>query len=209
MLFFLRPRDRFTTEPATPIFHRFSFHYNIIVLPGIRRTILPSCASRLRRCARATAFQSRCRSSSPAIVPPTLPRFRRRHPGPRLIEIRLIPHCPEKACSLALHNRGFIAATKQVSKKFVPAIETGGEGALKPFQARHRVRVGGLHDQMKVIEHLAAGAHLPTGFLSGLRQDVGEERPVPVALESGFAPVTAVQDLTNRAIIFEAEAFGS
>jgi hypothetical protein len=45
-------------------------------------------------------------------------------------------------------------------------------------------------------------------FLPDPRQSLQQQRPVPVSLENGLAPVATVQDVINSAAIFEAEFSG-
>jgi len=44
--------------------------------------------------------------------------------------------------------------------------------------------------------------------MAGFRQDVAEQHPIPVGPENGFAPVAAIQNVIDRARIFDSEFSG-
>ena len=95
-----------------------------------------------------------------------------------------------------------------MAKELVPTIEPPRVGSQEPFHAGDQVGLGRLDHQMKMIGHQAPGMDVPAGLLTGLVQGLQEEFAVPVVLEDGLAPVTAIHDVVYGAGILDAQLSG-
>ena len=58
---------------------------------------------------------------------------------------------------------------------------------------------------MKIIPHQTEGMDLPIRLDASFVQGFKETLPVGVIAEDGFAPIPAIQDVTNRPFVFNAQ----
>ena len=87
----------------------------------------------------------------------------------------------------------------------MPPIKTRGVSGEQPLHPGHEVGLRGFDDQIKVIPHETIGMNLPTGFPAGVPQCIEETTAIGVVEENGFAVVTAIHDVINRARVFQPE----
>jgi len=77
--------------------------------------------------------------------------------------------------------------------------------AREPLHALDQIPFGRLDDQMKIIPHQTEGMDLPIRLDASFVQGFKETLPVGVIAEDGFAPIPAIQDVTNRPFVFNAQ----
>src|SRR6185295_16889264 len=97
---------------------------------------------------------------------------------------------------------------EEVPAEFVPPVEPPAIRAQKPFHSRHKVPLGSLCHQMKVIAHKAERMHLPACFLANLRQRPHEPLPILVIPENRLSSVTSAHHVVNRPGIFHSDLAG-
>jgi len=56
-----------------------------------------------------------------------------------------------------------------------------------------------------MIRHEDIGLDVPAGLGASLAQGLDEALPIRVVFEDGFAPIAAIQDVVDRAGIFDAQ----
>ena len=87
----------------------------------------------------------------------------------------------------------------------VPPIIPARVSPQKPFHARHKVRIGRLDNQMKVIAHQTDRMDLPIGFVAHLAQRIPEALPILVILKNGIASVSTIHHMIDRPRIFNSD----
>jgi hypothetical protein len=110
----------------------------------------------------------------------------------RWIKVNVIAHRPQIAVLTAIDHQGLVAATEQMARELVLAIEARGVGAQEPFHAMHQIGLGRFDDEMEMIAHQAIGVHLSIGFRTRLSQGLKKELPIGILPEDGLPPVPSI-----------------
>jgi hypothetical protein len=88
---------------------------------------------------------------------------------------------------------------------FVPDIEPLGVNSQKPFHPRHKIGLGRLNYQVKMIAHQAIRVHLPLRLAASLSQRGQKTFPVDVVPKDVLTPVPATHYMINRPFIFHSQ----
>ena len=99
----------------------------------------------------------------------------------------------------AIHQQRLVTSAEQMPGQLVPPVEARRVSSQQPLHARHQIRLGRLHHQVKMIGHQAKGLNLPSRLGATLRQRFEEQRPVSVIQKNSLTPVAAIHHMINRA----------
>ena len=103
----------------------------------------------------------------------------------------------------AIDEQRLIATGKEVTKQFVPPVESVGVGAQKPFHARDQIRLRRLDDQVKMIRHQDIGKDLPTGLGARLGQRQDEAIAIRIVEENRLTTVAPIHNVVDRTRILD------
>jgi hypothetical protein len=136
-----------------------------LVVSFLRRAAIARFAGSLfRRTARSSGVQPG-RGSSSARMRSALASALSRRRSPEWcggLRCAITTRRPRKAVAAALHQPRLVATTQHVPDKLVPMVEPDRAGALEPGHGGHRVGIGGLRHEVKVVAHQAISMRLFT-----------------------------------------------
>lgn len=128
------------------------------------------------------------------------------HFGADGIEVDVVAELAEGGAGL--DEEGFVAALEEVTALITEAIETIGEGGLKPLHAGNKVAFGGFEREVEMVAHEDVGMEAPAGFAAGFPEAGREGGAGGGGGEDISAVITAIDDVVNGAGVFEAKFAG-
>ena len=95
-----------------------------------------------------------------------------------------------------------------MAEEFVTPVEATRVSAQQPFHPGDQIGLRRLDHPMEMIRHEDIGVNLPARLGANLAQRVDEALAIRIIDEDQFAPVTAIQDVINRASILDSQLAG-
>src|SRR5689334_21229962 len=89
-----------------------------------------------------------------------------------------------------------------MSRQAMSSIEACRVSAKQPMHPRTEVGPRCLHHQVKMITHQTVSVNLPVRLLTSLSQTLQESFSVLIIPENLLAPITAINQMIDRSLIF-------